>query len=197
MKGADMIEQVFSIPKAAQECGLSRGTIWNYVNSGDLKAFRTPGGQFRILRGDLVAFMARKQMPPLLSDTVRRGRILVVDDDVAAARMIGRLLEPYGFDIETANDGFDAGVKVASFKPGLLILDLYMPGMDGFEVCRHIKADPSTAAMKVLAISGEATPEVEERILAEGADVLMGKPLDSRELVRQVVRLLQTEGLSL
>ena len=190
-----MPNQVFSIPKAAQQCGVSRGTIWNNVKSGELKAFRTPGGQYRILRRDLIDFMSRKQMPPLLADTARRGRILIVDDDASIGRMIGRILEPYGFVTETAGDGFEAGAKVFSFKPEMILLDLYMPGMDGFEVCRRLKADPSTADIKVLAISGQDTPETRERILSEGADGFMGKPLSPSQLVQQVVRLQQADGL--
>ena len=196
-KEAIVKDRVFSLPKAAKLCGLSRGTIWNNVKSGELKSFRTPGGQYRILRQDLIDFMTRKKMPPLLSDPIRQGRILVADDDAAIARMICRILEPFGFDTDTASDGFEAGIKLVSFRPEMIILDLFMPGMDGFEVCRRLKQNPATAHIKVLAISGQETPETRQRILDEGADAFMGKPLNTQALVQEVVRLLYTNGPAL
>ncbi|MCF8138696.1 MAG: response regulator, partial [Desulfotignum sp.] len=93
---------------------------------------------------------------------------------------------------ETAKDGFDAGMKIMTFKPGLVILDLIMPGMDGFEVCRQIKANPDTAHIKVLAVTGYDSEENRQKILSEGADAYLAKPLFKEELMQTIQTLLHT-----
>ena len=88
-----------------------------------------------------------------------------------------------------ASDGFEAGVKVMGFRPGLVILDLFMPGMDGFEVCKRIKENSSVSGIKILAITGYDTEENRERILRAGADGYLAKPVERSALVQH------TEGL--
>ena len=92
-------------------------------------------------------------------------RILIVDDDSQIQELITTILSAHHYETEVASDGFEAGRKVVEFKPGLIILDLYMPGMDGFEVCRQIKENSSTSHIKILAITGYDTPENRDRIV--------------------------------
>jgi len=94
------------------------------------------------------------------------------------------------YQTAVASDGFEAGVKIIEFKPGLVILDLVMPGMDGFEACRRIKENSNTAHIKVLAITGYDTEENKERIMSAGADAFMPKPLDMDRLLPNVDDLL-------
>jgi DNA-binding response OmpR family regulator len=101
------------------------------------------------------------------------------------------MLLRFGYRTEVDGDGFEAGIKVTSFKPGLIVLDLMMPGIDGFEVCRRIKGDRSTANVKVLAVTGYDTPENRERIIAAGADAYMTKPLDGEAFLDKVRALLK------
>jgi len=85
-----------------------------------------------------------------------------------------------------ASDGFAAGIQVAEFKPGFIILDLLMPGMDGFEVCKRIKGNPETSHIKILAVTGYDTTENRDRIMAEGADAYMTKPFDLNTLLEVI-----------
>ena len=137
-----MNKEILSIPQAAKICLLNRVTLWKYVKSGEIKASLTPGGQYRIHRKDLENFMHDRGMYPFGSYTPEANRILIVDDDPGIRTLIVKLLNLHGYLTETAEDGFQAGTRVMTFKPGLILLDLFMPGMDGFDTCRRVKKDP-------------------------------------------------------
>jgi len=182
---------IFSAPQAARHCSLSRGTIWKYIKTGDLKASMTPGGHYRVHKQDLEVFMRTRGMHPFGAYQPLRKKVLIVDDDAKVQKIIARLITQGGYHFEIASDGFEAGVKVMEFKPGLVILDLIMPGMDGFEVCRRIKNNPSTAHIKILAVTGYDTPENRTRIMAAGADRYLAKPFDLKALLDHVDSLLE------
>jgi DNA-binding response OmpR family regulator len=120
--------------------------------------------------------------------------VLVVDDDPSTVKIATSALEALdGVEVATAADGFEAGLQVVAFKPDLLILDLMMPGADGFEVCRHIRRDPDLAEIKILVLTAHGTHENLERVLEAGADDFMHKPVDVERLRRQVRALLCME----
>jgi CheY-like chemotaxis protein len=88
-------------------------------------------------------------------------------------------------DIISAYDGFEAGRQVAAHKPTVILLDIMMPGIDGIEVCRSLKQDPDASDIRVVAMTGYYTPEIEKKILAAGAQVLLKKPFASEEVLRE------------
>ena len=92
------------------------------------------------------------------------------------------------YEIATASDGITALIEVGRVKPDLLILDIMIPGVDGIEVCRRIKANHSNSTA-IIAISGQAAAEKE--ILEAGADVFMPKPIDLDKLLEEARRLLR------
>jgi len=104
--------------------------------------------------------------------------------------VLTQMLSAHKYETETASSGFSAGAKVATFKPGLIILDLIMPEMSGFEVCRLIKEDPQTAHIKILAVTGYDTEENRDKIMKAGADDYMAKPLSSDALLGHLASLL-------
>ena len=185
-----MNNEMFTIPKAAKYCSISRGTIWRYVKSGDLKAFLTPGGHHRILKKDLEAFMHEKGMHfPHRTDHGGE-KILIVDDDPKAQKFLNKMLYSKSYHIETASDGFEAGTKTVQFKPDLIILDLFMPGIDGFEVCKQIKENSRTSQIKILVLTGYDTQENRDRILQSGADGYLAKPVKKSLLIQNIEKLL-------
>jgi CheY-like chemotaxis protein len=117
-------------------------------------------------------------------------KILIVDDDPQLLDMLNEMLSAHKYETETASSGFEAGTKVVKFKPGLIILDLIMPEMSGFEVCRRIKEDPDTSHIKILAITGYDTEENRNQIMEAGADGYIPKPLKMDILIRYVEDLL-------
>lgn len=185
-----MEKDLLSTIQAADYCSMSRISIWKYVKAGYLKASKTPGGNYRILKHDLINFMQKKGIHPIGTYQPVKKKILIVDDNSVIQDQIEKILTKFGYQTDTAADGFQAGIKVMEFKPGLVILDLIMPGMDGFEVCRRIKENPSTAYIKILVITGYGTPENQNRIMAAGADGFMTKPLSLKDLAQKVNSLL-------
>jgi len=189
-----MKEDLLTIPQAANYCSLSRVTIWKYVKAGLLKASLTPGGHFRLHKKDLELFMRSKGMHPFATYQPQNRKILIVDDDPQIRDLFSNILSHKGYLTETASDGFEAGVKVVSFNPGLVILDLFMPGIDGFEVCNWLKNNPDTSYIKILVVTGYDTPENMKRIMDAGADGYLTKPLESETLIQNVTSLLNIEA---
>ncbi len=119
------------------------------------------------------------------------GTILVVDDYPANVKLIRRNLEASGYETVAAYDGEEALEKVAAEKPDLILLDILMPKLDGFEVCRRLRADEATAVVPIIMVT--ALRETEDRIrgLEAGADDFLSKPFDRGELLARVKSLLQ------
>ncbi len=181
-------KHVFTVPEAARYCSVDRVTLWRWVKSGNIKAWRTPGGHHRIAKEDLEVFIREKGISSE-HFTQSGKRILIVDDDPTVQKALTKLLRSYGFITEIASDGFNAGIKVMRFKPDLIILDLIMPGMDGFDVCRHVKNNPATAHIKILSLTGYDTEENRKRILEAGADCTLTKPADEDVLLDKIHKL--------
>ena len=186
-----MTQAIFTVPQAAKYCAIGRVTLWKYVKSGEVKASLTPGGHYRILKKDLEAFARKKGMYPLANyQPPKKNKILIVDGDREIREMFTRVLGFHKYETDTASDGFEAGAKVERLKPDLIILDLFMPGMDGFEVCRRLKEDPGSAGIKVLILTGYDSKQNKKQIMAQGADDYLVKPVDNTILFRHVEGLL-------
>jgi excisionase family DNA binding protein len=174
---------------AAGALQVSIPTIKRWVREGHLKAFRTAGGHFRISEEEIQRFKTKQQMP---SASQARTRVLVVDDDPRLRETLMEILQlDPTYEVEVAGDGYDGLIKVGTFRPHVLVLDLRMPGLDGFQVCRRVKADPITSSIKILAITGFAEGDAEARILEAGADAFLDKPLQLAMVHAEVARLAQ------
>src|SRR3984893_8769999 len=119
------------------------------------------------------------------------GKILIVDDESAARGALETLLRREGFDVRNASDGPSALAECAMFRPDLILLDIMMPGMDGFEVCRHIKATPETRLTPVVLITGLTATEDRIMGINSGADDFLSKPIDLNELLARTRSLLR------
>jgi CheY-like chemotaxis protein/predicted DNA-binding transcriptional regulator AlpA len=168
----------FSIPKAAKVCSVSRATMWNWVKSGKVAAFVTPGGHHRIPSPEVDRLINANGAGRVMGSRTMRPhikRLLIVDDDAALRKLYTHYLSGLGYDVLSAANGFEAGVMVSQRRPDLVLLDLFMEGLDGFEVCRTLKNDPDLRFIRILAISGVEGDQVEARILGEGADAFIPK----------------------
>lgn len=184
-------KQSFSTSDVAKFCHVTPDTVRKWAEAGRIPVFKTPGGHRRIRRDDLVQFLQDNGMP-LSGDLKPNGmRVLVVDDEPAIVSLIRRFLDDCGrhFDISVATDGFDAGHQIGIFQPSVVILDLLLPGVDGFEVCRKIKASPNSASTKIIAMTGLPDSDINERIIGLGASACLKKPFgvaDFREALQLV-----------
>lgn len=160
-------------------------TVRQWAARGLLRSMATPGGHRRFLLGDVEEFARSRGSVPLANASGRPGRVLIVDDDTQVSRLVSDTIRAHAPDvtIEVANDGFEAGAKVEAFRPHALVLDLMMPGMDGFEVCKRLRARPTLNHIRIVAMTGEHTTENVSRILQAGANVCLAKPFDSEELL--------------
>jgi adenylate cyclase len=116
-------------------------------------------------------------------------KILVVDDVPTNVRLLEAVLVSKGYEVVSANDGETAMELVASAKPDLVLLDVMMPGIDGYEVCRMLRADESTAVLPVVMVT--ASTNEKTKAIDAGADDLIGKPFDHDELLARVRSLLR------
>lgn len=119
-------------------------------------------------------------------------RVLVVDDCQVNIVIAQTVLLAENFDVETAADGLEAIQKVASFGPDLILMDVQMPGMDGIEVTRILKADLATRHIRIVAFTGYALRDDEAKMRAAGCDAYLSKPIDVRRFGGQVRTCLQT-----
>jgi excisionase family DNA binding protein len=188
-------KEYYTIPEAAKVCGVGRSTMWRWVKSGNVKTAVTLGGQHRISKANLKSFIAENQVYPLLSNSSSKEKILIVDDDIQIQKLFSKVLSLNGYQTEVASDGFEAGVKIMSFKPGVILLDLHMPGMDGFEVCKKVKENPATAHIKILVITGYGSDENRERVMGAGADDYLAKPVSGTTLIEHVENLFSRLGI--
>ena len=117
--------------------------------------------------------------------------ILVVEDNAHGAEMLLLLLDSEGYRVIHAADGEQALAKAKAEKPDLITLDVRMPKMDGFEVCRRLRADPATAQIPVLMVTAMTAQEDLEQGIAAGADDFISKPVRKLELVARVRSLLK------
>lgn len=108
--------------------------------------------------------------------------ILIVDDNPANLKLARFLLKSEGYEVRTAGDGAEALALLKDFRPRLILMDLQMPGMDGFELTKRLKADPAMQGTVILAVTAYAMKGAEERALAAGCDGYVSKPIDTRTL---------------
>ncbi len=121
-------------------------------------------------------------------------KILIVDDEPDVVGLIERTLKVYGFDTLNAYDGIAALDLVSAEKPDLILLDIMMPMMSGYEVCEQIKANPQTQHIPVVCLSSAHTPDARAHSLRAGAVELITKPFMPAELVAQIRRHLRIEA---
>jgi excisionase family DNA binding protein len=137
-----MEKKIFTTYEVSQYCSVDLSTVINWIEEGKLLAYKTPGGHRRVEKEDLVHFLKKYQMP-IPADLVKRERrrVLIVDDNRTVVDLIVRALKKLKkkCEVDSAFDGLEAGRKLVTFEPVLVILDLMLPEIDGFKVCKNIR----------------------------------------------------------
>jgi excisionase family DNA binding protein len=191
------------LPKSAEEfCGtsyaamlldLSVGTVQALVEKNELRAWKTGGGHRRISMQSILDYQKRHH----LKVSSRRAneaalKLLVVEDDALTRELIKSMVEQWNLPIDCTAmaSAIDALIDMSSLHPDVLITDLNMPGVDGFELLRTLRANPSFADISVLALTGLSETQVAERGGLPENTVLLGKPLDMSWLHGYFVALL-------
>lgn len=121
-------------------------------------------------------------------------RVLVVDDDPMSLELVSELLQQEGYQVLAAASGEVALRLTAAERPDLVLMDIHLPGMTGYEAIRRLKADPATAAMPVLILTASAMRGEDRKARVTGADGYLTKPLNARAFREALRRLLSGGG---
>jgi excisionase family DNA binding protein len=179
--GADYITTY----QAAEMLGLSRGTVQQMVESGVLVAWKTEGGHRRvsvasvkdqIRRRAASASLPRAQTPEL--------SVLIAEDDVNLQKLYEMNIANWGMPValQIVGNGFEGLVQIGQQAPDVLILDLMMPGIDGFEMIRTLRANPALSAMDIIVVTGMSPASIEDRGGLPPGTTLYSKPIPFNQL---------------
>jgi excisionase family DNA binding protein len=180
-EGARGDPEWLTLGQAARFLGVAQSTIRKWSDQGRVPAFYTPGGHRRFRRADLDAFLARsgpgrQQAGP---------SILLVDDDERMRELVRTELEREGYDVQEAASADEGLASIETRKPELVLLDVMMPHVDGWEMLRRIQERYGAGAIPVLMFSGQVDEKARRQAASSGARGFIGKPFDLAELVEQ------------
>jgi len=191
------VQRLLTTNEIGKLVGVSERTVANWIDRGYLSAFRTPGGHRRVDPKILSGFLVKRGLPvPEFLD--ERSSILIVEDDVQVGETLKTWLEQPGdpFQVKLLHDGVSALLDIGARKPRLVLLDVLMPGMDGIEVCRKIKADAALGDVQVLFVTAHRAMEPADLAKETGAAGVLLKPVRKQELRDSVARILGRMSLS-
>jgi two-component system, OmpR family, response regulator VicR len=186
-----MRDRVFSTHQVAKECNVHHTTVINWINEDRLKAYTTPGGHRRVTEQDLIKFMNKYQIPISSNLAGKPKQILAVDDDIEFLEELKTALKSAGFETDFALNGFEAGRKIYTNKPSLILLDFKMPGLDGFEVCKILQMYEDTKRIPVFALTVLTSEKDIKKIKAFGVKEYMAKPIDMGKLIKVIKNTLR------
>jgi excisionase family DNA binding protein len=170
-----------TLGEAARFLGVAQSTIRKWADEGRVPAIRTPGGHRRFRRGELELFLAR-------SSAGRRPvgpAVLLVDDDERMRELVRLELEREGYDVQEAASANEGLTSIESRRPELILLDVMMPHVDGWEMLRRIQERHGAGAIPVLMFSGQVDDAARRQAASSGASGFVGKGFDLDDLVEQ------------
>ena len=189
--GEEAEREVYTTGQVSRFCRVSAKTVKKWFDSGKIPGYRIPdSGDRRVTRESLLAFMKKYDIPTDLVDS-QPLKVLAVDDEPQVLEVVSRVMGSRdGMEVRRASNGYAALLLLGSWLPDMVIMDLKMPGLDGFEACRRIRALPQTQGTKLLVISAYATADMVERAKNCGADDFLAKPFNPQQLEEVAFRLL-------
>jgi excisionase family DNA binding protein len=175
----------------AEYCDVNLRTVIRWIDKGSLKGYKLPGrGNNRVTVENFIVFLKENDMPIPTEFVPNNKTVLIVDDDKNMAGAIKRVLKKSTFECDIATNGFLAGSKLMQQKPTLMTLDLTMPGLNGLDLLKHLRADEQFKDLKILVISALAKDSLDEA-MSLGADAVLSKPFKNDELLNIVNELTQ------
>jgi CheY-like chemotaxis protein len=209
MGGAmDKKKKLLKISEIANEAGVLPSTIRYYTDLGLLIVKgETPGGHRLYDRESTLSAIRKIQFLNKQGHTMedikrelsasKKKKILVIDDEPETGDIITELVKlkfPED-EVRVVCDGFTAGRVLGEYLPDLIILDLMLPGVNGFEVCRQIRESKFLEGVKILSITGYDSPEHRQRIMDCGANDYLAKPMDLKVLTEKISQLLKQKTI--
>jgi excisionase family DNA binding protein len=173
-----------TLGQAAKFLGVAQSTIRKWSDQGRVPAFYTPGGHRRYRRRDLEAFVDRSGPRGSSGGPL----VLVVDDDARLREYVRANLEAEGYSVLEAGDAEEALQVLEGQRPDLVLLDVVMPGVDGWQLLQRMQE--RHGSIPVIMFSGTTDQEAATRAASKGAQGFVGKPFDPEELLRRAKQLL-------
>ena len=176
--------EYLSTRQAAIRLGVSLGTVQNMVENGVLEAWKTAGGHRRIPVASVEAMLAkRRNQAPSAADSNAPLELMIAEDDPTLQTLYRVTVETWNLPIRLriVGNGFEGLVQVGQNPPDIMIVDLMMPGMDGFEMIRQLRANPDLAKMDIIVVSAIDHDEIVKKGLPSDITVF-GKPSPFHEI---------------
>lgn len=175
--------EFLSTRQAALRLGVSLGTVQNMVESGALDAWKTAGGHRRIPATSVDAMLARRKSQNASPETVHYLDVLIAEDDPTLQTLYKATFERWNLPLRLrlVDNGFEGLIQVGQRMPDVLIADLMMPGMDGFEMIRRLRANPDLATMDIVVVSAIDSTEIAQQGLPEDVTIF-AKPIPFHEI---------------
>lgn len=186
---SDREHKAYTTFEAAKICHVTHHSIKNWIKQGLIKASRTPGGHYRILEPDLDQFREEYDMFPRDKGAAKE-RIMIVDDEPDALTLMENILSDQGYELITVSNATEVGLKAAQLSPDLILLDFLMPEVNGFDVCKALRANDLTRSIPIMAVTCLTKEEDIERIFECGADEYLPKPFKMEQLQEKVQELI-------
>ncbi len=187
-----MKNKILTPNQVAEMMMVSPATVRQWAANGKLEALTTPGGHRRFRLSDIISFAEKKG---LILNTEEESdqsiAILIADDDIQFANYLKEFIKNIDdrIKVKIADDGFEAGRLVHTFFPEMILMDLMMPTMDGFETCKSLKSDPKTEKIRIIAMTGFGSKENQNRIKTLGAEDCLLKPINEDILKNHIKTL--------
>jgi excisionase family DNA binding protein len=174
-----------TLGQAAKYLGVAQSTIRKWSDLGRVPAFYTPGGHRRYRRSDLDAFLERSGP----GKPARGPLVLVVDDDPQVREVVRVNLEMEGYTVREAANADEGLAAVEDDAPDLILLDVMMPQVDGWEMLRRVQERHGIGSIPVVMFSGQLEGSAEHEAAERGAQAFVGKPFDLRALIEQTKQI--------
>ncbi len=194
MPGTTQVARYYTSHQVGNLLQVNPSSVVKWINDGLLQAFRTPGGHRRVAALELVRFAQHHGMPvPDELQGLTATKVVVADDETRFLSAFQRAVKPFYQEIElhTAENGINALILVGQVNPDILVLDLRMPDLDGFQVLEKIHANKTTSAISVIAVSGEMSDDNAATCRSLGAVECLQKPVRLPALVESIRQLAQ------
>jgi excisionase family DNA binding protein len=162
--------------EVASLLGVSPVTVRKWAYRGELKCHLTPGGHRRFSRAEIESFVRDRDMA-YTAEGRQSQRVLVAENDRQFAQYLFESLQKFSrFDVTMTYDGFEAGRQLQKLSPEIVLLDILLPGLEAYEVCRQLSDDPETSHTRIIAMTGSYSADVAARIKRCGVEHCLSKP---------------------
>ena len=184
-RGGGGTTEWLTLGQAAKYLGVAQSTIRKWSDLGRVPAFYTPGGHRRYRRGDLDAFLERSGP----GKPARGPMVLVVDDDEQVREVVRLNLELEGYAVKEASNAEEGLAALEEEAPDLILLDVMMPQVDGWEMLRRVQEQHGIGSIPVVMFSGKVDETARAEAAERGAQGFVGKPFDLRSLIEQTKQI--------